>query len=295
MSILIGIILILIFIIILLFMYTHIIYTSLKEIIRELNFIFLHQTNHLITTSFSNKKIKKIIKTLNDYIKCYKKQEREYIRGNIALNNAITNISHDLRTPLTVIRGYTNLLKEKIINGKEREYVKIIDDKCEELSLLMEELFTMTKASNLKENINKEEICLNDLLENVLVNYYTILKQKHIEVDIEICQKKVIRFLDKNSIIRVLENIISNSVKYSQKDLKVSLTEEGIIIFSNKTNKMDYTMLNKLFERYYTVENGKMNSGLGLAIAKELVELNHGKIQASYQNSRLEIKIIFKS
>ena len=295
MSILIGIILILIFIIILLFMYTHIIYTSLKEIIRELNFIFLHQTNHLITTSFSNKKIKKIIKTLNDYIKCYKKQEREYIRGNIALNNAITNISHDLRTPLTVIRGYTNLLKEKIIDGKEREYVKIIDDKCEELSLLMEELFTMTKASNLKENINKEEICLNDLLENVLVNYYTILKQKHIEVDIEICQKKVIRFLDKNSIIRVLENIISNSVKYSQKDLKVSLTEEGIIIFSNKTNKMDYTMLNKLFERYYTVENGKMNSGLGLAIAKELVELNHGKIQASYQNSRLEIKIIFKS
>ena len=295
MSILIGIILILIFIIILLFMYTHIIYTSLKEIIRELNFIFLHQTNHLITTSFSNKKIKKIIKTLNDYIKCYKKQEREYIRGNIALNNAITNISHDLRTPLTVIRGYTNLLKEKIIDGKEREYVKIIDDKCEELSLLMEELFTMTKASNLKENINKEEICLNDLLESVLVNYYTILKQKHIEVDIEICQKKVIRFLDKNSIIRVLENIISNSVKYSQKDLKVSLTEEGIIIFSNKTNKMDYTMLNKLFERYYTVENGKMNSGLGLAIAKELVELNHGKIQASYQNSRLEIKIIFKS
>ena len=256
MSILIGIILILIFIIILLFMYTHIIYTSLKEIIRELNFIFLHQTNHLITTSFSNKKIKKIIKTLNDYIKCYKKQEREYIKGNIALNNAITNISHDLRTPLTVIRGYTNLLKE---------------------------------------NINKEEICLNDLLESVLVNYYTILKQKHIEVDIEICQKKVIRFLDKNSIIRVLENIISNSVKYSQKDLKVSLTEEGIIIFSNKTNKMDYTMLNKLFERYYTVENGKMNSGLGLAIAKELVELNHGKIQASYQNSRLEIKIIFKS
>ena len=99
--------------------------------------------------------------------------------------------------------------------------------------------------------------------------------------------------LDKYSIIRVFENILSNVCKYSNGDFKVTLNEKGIITFSNKANSLDVTTVQKIFDRYFTVENAKKSTGLGLSISKQLVELNGGEISAKYVNKHLIIQIEF--
>ena len=93
---------------------------------------------------------------------------------------------------------------------------------------------------------------------------------------------------------RIFENIISNEIKYSDEFIEIKLTKSGKIIFRNQTKKLDKTTVEKIFDRYYTVENAKKSTGIGLSIAKQLVELNNGIISANYDNGYLTIEIIFK-
>ena len=115
----------------------------------------------------------------------------------------------------------------------------------------------------------------------------------NITPSIDICEKKVIRLLNENMVKRIFENIISNAVKYSDGDFKVEMYDNGIIEFSNKTDELDRISLEKIFCRYYTVGNTKKSNGIGLSIAKQLVDLNNGVIEAKYINNRLVIRVEF--
>jgi len=92
---------------------------------------------------------------------------------------------------------------------------------------------------------------------------------------------------------RIFENVISNAIKYSENDFKLTLENTGKIIFSNKTTLLDKISLDKIFNRYYTIKNTKKSNGIGLSIAKQLVELNNGNIKAKYENNYLIIEIQF--
>ena len=120
-----------------------------------------------------------------------------------------------------------------------------------------------------------------------------IFKEKNINPNIQICSEKIYKNLNKNSLIRILENIFSNAFKYSNGDFKVELKKDGTITFSNKSNILDSTTVSKIFNRYFSVENAKESVGIGLAIVKQLVELNNGKIYANYINETFSINITF--
>lgn len=265
--------------------------SSIKEIRVVLKEILKSDTNNLITISSGDKEIKALSKDLNIELKTLRTQKLQYEIGNQELKRLATNISHDLRTPLTAISGYVDLMKESEDNNKQKEYLQIVENKTNDLILRTEQLFDFFKTMDIGVQIKKEEICINELLEEALANFYTIFKEENIIPQVEFTENKILKMADKNSMIRVFENILSNVSKYSNGDFKVKLEDSGKIIFSNKATSLDRASVEKIFNRYYTVENAKKSTGVGLSIAKQLVEINGGKITAKYANEILIIEI----
>ncbi len=245
-------------------------------------------TNNLITISTNDSELKKLANVLNKSLKELRQLELEYKNGNQELKSSITNISHDLRTPLTAIRGYLDLIDNNLTE-KQIKYLKIIDNKVNDLTELTEQLFDFSKTLDIQNEIKRENICINDILEDSIASFYSLFKEHNITPSIDICKDKVIRLLNENMLKRIFENIISNALKYGEKDFYVKLHNDGTIEFSNETNKLDQVSLEKIFERYYTISDAKKSNGIGLSIAKQLVDLSGGEIKAKYKNKRLII------
>lgn len=269
----------------------YLIKNSIREIRKNLNKILNSDTNNLLTISSGDKDIIGLTNDLNIELQKLRKLRLQYEYGNQELKKSITNISHDMRTPLTAINGYVELMKESEKNDKQEKYIKIVERKTKDLIELTEQLFDFSKTMDIGMKINKEKCCINEILEETIANYYIIFKEKNIEPQIEITANRTYKIIDRNTIVRVFENILSNIIKYSSGNCKIILNEDGKIIFSNKATSLDATSVKKIFNRYYTVENAKKSTGLGLSIAKQLIELNEGNIVARYEQGYLIIEI----
>lgn len=264
---------------------------SIKEIRNSLKEILKSDTNNLLTISTRDNEIKKLTQDLNIELKDLREKRLQYENGNQELKNTITNISHDMRTPLTAISGYIDFIKENNKTEKQKEYIEIIERKTEDLIDLTENLFYFSKTLDIGIEIKKERCLINEILEETIANCYITFKEKNIIPHIQICDKKIYKNIDRKSIIRVFENILSNVAKYSNGDFNVTLYNDGKITFSNKATSLDATTVEKIFDRYYTVENAKQSTGLGLSIAKQLIELNGGYIVGKYIKDNLIIEI----
>ena len=269
----------------------YVIKQSIKEIEKFFSKILRTDTNNIIAISSSDKDIKNLTINLNNNLLELRGQKLQYKNGNQELKKIITNISHDLRTPLTAIKGYVDLIEQEKLSNNQKKCLKVIQKKSNELTELTGQLFEYTKLMDIDVKIKKEECCINEILEETLVSYYSIFKEQNIIPSISICSTKVYKIVNKISIIRVFENILSNVVKYSNGDLKVEMQENGTITFSNKATSLDETTVQKIFDRYFSVENAKESTGIGLSIAKQLVKLNNGSIKAEYVNGYLIIEI----
>ena len=283
---------ILLFTCIILILKLYFIKKSIKEITVSLEEILNLKSNNLLTISSSDNDLKLLANKINVELKSLRKQRLQYENVDQSLKKNITNISHDIRTPLTAISGYIDMIKDSNDKSKTDKYVQIIQKRTNDLIALSDQLFVFSKSMDNNLKIEKGKYCINEILEEVLASYYGIFKEKNIVPKTEITKEKIYRNIDKNSIIRVIENIISNVIKYSDGDFKVILDKNGKIIFSNKSKSLDTTSVQKIFGRYFTVENAKKSTGIGLSIAKELIELNNGTINAKYIRGYLIIEII---
>ena len=264
---------------------------SIKEIRFNLNRILVSNTNNLISISSTDRELINLTNDLNVELEKLREERLQYENGNQELKHSITNISHDLRTPLTAISCYVDLLKEEILTKKQGRYINIINDKTNELVNLTEQLFDYSKSLDLEKKKNKKSYCINEILEETVGSYYNIFKKKDIIPNIKICEKKIYKNIDKTKVIRIFENLISNCIRYSDNGCNIELKESGKVVFSNKASKLDSMTVKKIFDRYYTIENIDKNSGVGLSIAKQLVELNGGNIVAKYLKDVLYIEI----
>ena len=270
---------------------------SIIEIEKNFTKILESDTNNIISISSSDKDIKNLTINLNDNLIELRKQKLKYKNGNQEFKKIVTNISHDLRTPLTALKGYIDLINKEKLSISQKKYLKIIQKKSDELNELTGQLFEFSKIiDTLGKNINlsKDECCINEILEETLLSFYNIFKEKNIFPTINISNKKLYKKVNKISIVRIFENILSNVSKYSNGDFEVEMDDNGIITFSNKANSLDATSVQKIFDRYFSVENAKESTGIGLSIAKQLVEMNDGEIYAEYSRERLYIKINFR-
>lgn len=271
----------------------HILQKSVKEI--EIAFAdrLVTDTNILIDISSSDKNVRRLANTINGQLRKLRTERRRFQQGDLELKNAVTNISHDLRTPLTALSGYLELLEQEEKSESVNRYIEIMKDRVDILTQLLEELFRYSVIISTKDNITKEQVIINTVLEESIAAFYTVLTERNIVPEIQISETKVVRMLDRSSLSRVFSNLISNVIKYSDGDLKIVLSENGEIVFSNMASGLDEIQVGRLFDRFYTVEAARKSTGLGLTISKTLVEQMKGTISATYENNRLSIHIFF--
>lgn len=284
---------ILIAIIIVLLVKIHILQKSVKEI--EIAFAdrLVTDTNILIDISSSDKNVRRLANTINGQLRKLRTERRRFQQGDLELKHAVTNISHDLRTPLTALSGYLELLEQEEKSESVNRYIEIMKDRVDILTQLSEELFRYSVIISTKDNITKEQVIINTVLEESIAAFYTVLTERNIVPEIQVSETKVVRMLDRSALSRVFSNLISNVIKYSDGDLKIVLSENGEIAFSNMASGLDEIQVGRLFDRFYTVEAARKSTGLGLTISKTLVEQMKGTISAIYENNRLSIHIFF--
>ena len=266
---------------------------ELKNITRELKEITEKDTNLLLSTSSGDKSIKILVDSLNKELKKLLSLKREYSKGIFDVKKSAENIAHDIRTPLTAIKGYVDLLEKEELSEEGRKYLDIIRGRTQYLKSLTDELFlSLTMKS--RGVLNLSDIDAKSILEEALVSNYKEFEKKGMTPSFITPNEKVIIKADSKALYRVYSNIISNALKYGEGEFKVEMDEKGNTIFSNLSPNMDSVEANRLLDRYYTISDAKASSGIGLSISKEILQEMGGELKVKLENQRLYISIIYK-
>lgn len=285
---------ILIIIIAILVIKIHLLRKSADEISNAFSDRVASDTNILIDLSSRDRHMQNLADNMNRELKKLQSDRHRYQQGDTELKNAVTNISHDLRTPLTAICGYLDMLDKEDQNENTRRYLKIIRGRTEIMKQLTEELFRYSVFTSVSNGTPSEPVILNSVLEESISALYTSLRQSRITPSIVMPDVKVSRMLNRNAVSRIFGNIISNAVKYSDGDLEIILEETGRITFANHAEKLDEIQVGRLFDRFYTVETASSGStGLGLSIARALTEQMGGSITAEYKDGMILVHVHF--
>lgn len=265
---------------------------SMEEIYTDFENCLSEDTNVQISVSSGDKTVIRFAKAINLQLTKLRKIKKQYSDGDRELKEAVTNISHDLRTPLTAICGYLDLIEKQDLPEDTERYVAQIRNRSEAMKELTEELFRYSIISSMPA-LSYESLSLNRVLEETLLSFEGELKLKGITPDITIPSDAVQRTLDSSAVTRIFSNILNNAIKYSDGDLFVCLQQDGTVTFSNTAKELSTVEVSKLFDRFYTVDSARKSTGLGLSIAKLLTERMDGTITASYEDSMLTITISF--
>ena len=194
---------------------------SLEELCAEFRERMQEDTNHLIYLSSGDTYVRKLAAQMNEELRELRKQRLKYLQGDRELKEAITNISHDLRTPLTAIYGYLELLEGEEVSEEVGQSLKQIRNRTDALKGFTEELFQYSVIVT-EEEKEKNEVVLNQVLEEALLGCYGAFVSRKIEPEIQIPEEKIRRILEETALRRVLDNIIYNALKYSNGDFKTS-------------------------------------------------------------------------
>lgn len=273
---------------------------SMTKQIRDI--IEFEQTNYKVqdlvplkTYSELNFEINRLLENItNDRIQFNKKTK--------AYQEEVLNISHDLRTPLTSMKGFMDIIESKYHNGEDiSEYLAIVDNKIEILNNLVETFYEISQIESDDYLIEPEFLNLNELLSDTMLAFYGDFEMKKLDVEMNLSDALPDLYLDRKLILRVITNIIQNILKYGKTYCEVksvSIDNTIQLVFINDISE-DLALnedLEKIFNRSYTGDTSRTKGslGLGLVIAKKLVELQNGTIAAKLEDNIFRITIEFK-
>ncbi len=249
--------------------------------------------------SLPNKNIENLIVEINTLIDDKRKMENIYKEKDIELREAIANMSHDLRTPLTSIMGYVYLLNDDKLDKEERkEYLKIIEKRSLVLNDLITNFYGLSRIQADQYEIKFEPVNLELVLGEIIAAFYETLDYKFGEPEINIEEGLGPVLGDKQALNRIFTNLIENIIKHGEGEVKISLKKKNkyiVMEFSNKAEDLESKDVNRIFEKFFTKDRMRtgQNTGLGLAIVKLLVEKQGQKIEAKKVGNRLFINIIW--
>lgn len=240
-----------------------------------------------------NKEIQKLNENLEHLIEKLKQKEEDYDRIQQNQKQIISSISHDMRTPLTSILGYIDLLESKV-DKSNKKYIDIIRKRTISLNEMVESFYELSMLDEFKYEPDMERFSITDLLIENMVSYKEILEEKNIEVELEIDQNIPNVVSDRRYIERIFQNLIKNAIKYAHKFLKVRAYMKDNFMYIEFENDWDSDINPEiLFERYYKEDNSRSenSSGLGLSIVKKLSEILGIDVRAYKKNSSIVFEL----
>lgn len=258
----------------------------LKQKIREINKTDQYQQIKIIT---DDREIREILLELNTLLEAKYNNQKEYRLLETSMKQMISNISHDLKTPLTVILGYieTELLKEKD-ETETRQNLEIIYKKANELLVLINKFFELSKLESGDTKIEFTDVEISEFIRVTIGGLYKLIQEAGVEVDVNLPDEKIFIQTNEDILKRIINNLIMNALKYGAygKYLGINIREEGemlIVEIVDKGKGIEKKYQKKVFDRLFTLEDSRnreyQGSGLGLSITKKMVEQLGGKIE----------------
>lgn len=251
-------------------------------------------TNRLLSISSRDPAMRQLASEINGQLRLLRGQRQRYQKGDREVKETIANLSHDLRTPLTAICGYLELLDGQPLPPDAARYVAQIEDRTRAMKSLTEELFQYSLAAS-EMQLHPAPVDLRRAVEESLLSFYGAFSRQGIVPQIDLTPPDGLFLLDGAALERILGNILTNALKYSAGDLQVTLDKEGRAVFSNRAPGMSALDAEQLFDRYYTVDSARRSAGLGLAIAKRLTAQMGGRIGAVVREGRLTVTVDFSA
>lgn len=267
---------------------------DLKSIIKNID------ENQIIKQEEPNKELENLLATINDSLKAIRSERIIYEKREKEFQKQIENISHDLRTPLTSILGYLKILDQSGLEQEDKEALAIIQRKAYLLQRLISQFYDFSRLTSEDYVLEMEQIDIARLLRETVIDYYQELSVKNLEIDLDIPEHPIFVEANSNAMERVFLNLLQNACRYAESKLKIGIEQskdEVTVSFENNVTDFSEDDLNSIFERFYMRDNARSDgaSGLGLTIAKHLVEKMHGMLEAELKDEKwllLKIKLV---
>ena len=271
-------------------------YLQVKSIRDQVHFIARNDTNKKITFYGKSRGIRRLAGDINEIIDSFRTREMDIVRKDKEMRDTITNMSHDIRTPLTSLKGYFELLDQTDDPEEIEKYNSIIRERIDSLSDILETMFFYTKVNNTGYTMNITKMNFSEVLMQTMFSYFDEFEGLGIEPDINV-DENVYAIADESATRRVIQNLIKNVMVHGDKSLSVSLkyiNKRAVLEMSNGIKEGETPDPDKVFDRFYKGDTSRHinSSGIGLSVSKKLVDMMSGSISASVDNDRFTITLV---
>ena len=276
------------------FYYRH----QIKNVKSQISFLNQHETNMLITSDQKSGCVADLTDELNTLIEQTAALRKEIADSESHLKDTIIILSHDIRTPLTSMDGYFQLLLKSDDPEERQQYAAVISDRLSSLKEMLDELFTYAKLTNKAYEVELSPCAVNEILLSVLFSFYKDIKQRGIEPLVNVPEQDIFIQGNEPALRRIFQNILKNCIEHGNNQLSVRLINSSDMVqiyFENDYQMQEPIDANKVFDRFYKADGArsKTSTGLGLSIAKELVERLNGSITGNVMYDIFTITITF--
>ena len=270
--------------------------SQVKNLRDQVHFISRNDTNKRVSFYGKSRTMSRLAKDINYIIDTYSAKEQEVLKQDKEIKDTLTNMSHDIRTPLTSLKGYFELLEESEDPNEQARYRRIISERIDSLGEILEMMFFYTKVSNVNYQVQLDSINISEIIMHTLFSYFDDFENAGLTPNIDIDENLTV-IGNEQSVKRIMQNLVKNCLVHGDSrvdiSLKPSASEEKAIILtvSNGVKENDIPDPDKVFDRFYKADNSRhvSSSGIGLSVAKKLTEAMNGKIRAAYSGDMFSI------
>ena len=271
---------------------------QVKDICRQLAFLMKHDSNMFIHREFDLGGIGMLSDRLNDLLELRRKEKQYYQEKETLIADTYTNLSHDIRTPLTSLDGYFQLMEACENVEEQRRYLNIIHERIHSLNEMLEELFMFTKLKNESYRLELTSCCINRILKETVFSYYDDWVRREIQPDIQITEEQLYIDGNKQGLSRIIQNVIKNGLDHGEKKIRIVLKREqnqAVLRISNQVTASEQIDIEHVFDRFYKADaaRSKTSTGLGLSIAREFVRRMNGEIGAKIEENEFIVEMSF--